>query len=41
MSYLNTVRLIFTGKFQAAVSTVNNNARHSDNSTHRLTEASK
>jgi hypothetical protein len=29
MSYLNNVRLVFTGKFQADVSTVNNDVRHS------------
>jgi len=33
MSYLNDVRLIFTGKFQADVSTVNNDVRHYDNAT--------
>jgi hypothetical protein len=33
MSYLNNVRLVFTGKFQADVSTVNNDVRHYDNAT--------
>ena len=31
MSYLNNSRLIFSGTFQADVSTVNNDARHFDN----------
>lgn len=31
MSYLNNTRLIFSGKFQADVSTVNNDVRHYDN----------
>ncbi|MBR1220021.1 hypothetical protein JQ557_18600 [Bradyrhizobium sp. U87765 SZCCT0131] len=31
MSYLNRVRLIFFGKFQADMSTVNNDVRHYDN----------
>ena len=33
MSYLNTVRLIFSGTFQADISTVNNDVRHFDNAT--------
>jgi hypothetical protein len=33
MSYLNNIRLIFAGKFQADVSTVNNDVRHYDNAT--------
>ena len=33
MSYLDNVRLVFTGKFQADVSTVNNDVRHFDNAT--------
>ena len=33
MSYLNNIRLVFTGKFQADVSTVNNDVRHYDNAT--------
>ena len=33
MSYLNNVRLVFTGRFQADVSTVNNDVRHYDNAT--------
>jgi len=33
MSYLNNLRLVFSGKFQADVSTVNNDVRHFDNST--------
>lgn len=32
MSYLHPVRLVFYGKFQADVSTVNNDVRHFDNS---------
>ena len=31
MSYLQFPRLAFTGKFQADVSTVNNDPRHFDN----------
>lgn len=31
MSYLNNVRLVFSGQFQADVSTVNNDVRHFDN----------
>ncbi|HEX8166332.1 MAG TPA: hypothetical protein VF601_11165 [Beijerinckiaceae bacterium] len=31
MSYLNNVRLVFSGTFQADVSTVNNDVRHYDN----------
>jgi hypothetical protein len=31
MSYLSNTRLIFTGRFQADVSTVNNDVRHFDN----------
>ncbi|NEO97059.1 MAG: hypothetical protein F6K56_46005, partial [Moorea sp. SIO3G5] len=31
MSYLNNVRLVFAGDFQADVSTVNNDVRHYDN----------
>lgn len=31
MSYLNRLRLAFTGSFQADVSTVNNDVRHYDN----------
>jgi hypothetical protein len=30
MSYLSNTRLIFTGRFQADVSTVNNDVRHFD-----------
>ena len=30
MSYLDDVRLVFSGKFQADVSTVNNDVRHFD-----------
>jgi hypothetical protein len=33
MSYLNNVRLVFSGQFQADVSTVNNDVRHFDNQT--------
>ena len=33
MSYLNNVRLIFSGTFQADISTVNNDVRHYDNGT--------
>src|SRR3954471_18969087 len=33
MSYLNNVRLIFSGTFQADISTVNNDVRHFDNAT--------
>jgi hypothetical protein len=33
MSYLNNIRLVFTGKFQADTSTVNNDVRHYDNAT--------
>ena len=33
MSYLNNVRLIFSGTFQADISTVNNDVRHFDNGT--------
>jgi hypothetical protein len=33
MSFLNNVRLTFSGRFQADVSTVNNDVRHYDNST--------
>lgn len=33
MSYLNNVRLIFSGTFQADISTVNNDVRHYDNAT--------
>lgn len=33
MSYLNNLRLVFSGKFQADVSTVNNDVRHFDNAT--------
>ena len=33
MSYLDNIRLVFTGKFQADVSTVNNDVRHFDNAT--------
>jgi hypothetical protein len=33
MSYLNALRLHFSGKFQAAVSTVNNDPAHFDNAT--------
>lgn len=33
MSYLNSLRLHFFGKFQAAVSTVNNDPTHFDNAT--------
>ena len=33
MSYLHTPRLVFSGSFQADVSTVNNDVRHYDNST--------
>lgn len=33
MSYLNNLRLVFTGEFQADVSTVNNDVRHYDNAT--------
>ncbi|HLM47323.1 MAG TPA: hypothetical protein VK458_25880 [Myxococcaceae bacterium] len=33
MSYLNNVRLVFSGTFQADVSTVNNDVRHFDNAT--------
>lgn len=32
MSFLNDVRLVFNGRFQADVSTVNNDVRHFDNS---------
>lgn len=35
MSYLGALRLHFAGQFQAAVSTVNNDARHFDNATFR------
>ena len=31
MSYLNSLRLVFSGTFQADVSTVNNDVRHFDN----------
>ena len=31
MSYLHAVRLTFAGRFQAAVSTVNNDPTHFDN----------
>ena len=33
MSYLNNLRLVFAGDFQADVSTVNNDVRHYDNAT--------
>ena len=33
MSYLNSLRLVFAGDFQADVSTVNNDVRHYDNAT--------
>jgi hypothetical protein len=33
MSSLNNVRTVFNGRFQADVSTVNNDVRHFDNST--------
>ena len=33
MSYLDPVRLVFFGDFQADVSTVNNDVRHYDNAT--------
>ncbi|GAB1539867.1 hypothetical protein NUACC21_25350 [Scytonema sp. NUACC21] len=33
MSYLNNLRLVFAGDFQADVSTVNNDVRHFDNAT--------
>lgn len=33
MSFLNSVRLVFAGRFQADVSTVNNDVRHYNNST--------
>lgn len=33
MSYLNNLRLVFSGTFQADVSTVNNDVRHFDNDT--------
>ena len=33
MSYLDNIRLVFTGKFQADVSTVNNDVRHFDTAT--------
>ena len=33
MSFLNDVRLVFSGRFQADVSTVNNDVRHFDNAT--------
>lgn len=33
MSYLNNLRLVFAGEFQADVSTVNNDVRHYDNAT--------
>jgi hypothetical protein len=33
MSYLNNARLVFSGRFQADVSTVNNDVRHFDNAT--------
>lgn len=33
MSYLNHLRLVFSGQFQADVSTVNNDVRHFDNAT--------
>jgi hypothetical protein len=33
MSFLNNVRLVFSGRFQADVSTVNNDVRHFDNAT--------
>ena len=33
MSYLNKLRLVFAGDFQADVSTVNNDVRHYDNAT--------
>ena len=37
MSYLDNIRLVFTGKFQADVSTVNNDVRHFDNATFQPT----
>jgi hypothetical protein len=33
MSFLNDIRIVFNGRFQADVSTVNNDVRHFDNST--------
>ena len=33
MSYLNNTRLVFSGRFQADVSTVNNDVRHYDSAT--------
>ena len=33
MSYLNNLRMVFAGDFQADVSTVNNDVRHYDNET--------
>jgi hypothetical protein len=33
MSYLDNVRLVFAGRFQADISTVNNDVRHFDNAT--------
>jgi hypothetical protein len=33
MSYLNNLRLVFAGDFQADISTINNDVRHYDNST--------
>lgn len=33
MSYLNNLRMVFSGDFQADVSTVNNDVRHYDNAT--------
>ena len=33
MSYLNPIRLHFSGQFQADPSTVNNDVRHFDNAT--------
>src|SRR5580700_10814488 len=36
MSYLNSIRLVFFGDFQADVSTVNNDVRHFDNATFEM-----